>query len=140
MHASEAAQYGMVTYRHMPGQLRAIGEYGVIAHLTIMRDMNICHDPVVIAETRDADILHRTNIKGTTFANGVVISYFQSGRFVSIFFVLRNFAQRTKLKDAIVLADAGMAVYYTVPAPISTYSPMIEYAPTSTSAASLALG
>jgi hypothetical protein len=64
----------------------------VIADLAIVRYMHISHDPVVVAHACHTDILRSTNIESAGFAYGVVVADFQPGRFVRIFFVLRNFA------------------------------------------------
>ncbi len=47
MHAGQPAQDGPVAYPHMPAQLHAVGQDGVVADMAIMRNVHIGHDPVV---------------------------------------------------------------------------------------------
>ena len=44
---------------HVAGQLGAVGEDHVVADLAVVRDVDVRHDPVVVAHPRDAGILHR---------------------------------------------------------------------------------
>ena len=50
MNHGKAPQNDPVTHVHMPGQLSAVGKDGVVAHLAIMGQMHISHDPVVVAD------------------------------------------------------------------------------------------
>src|SRR3989338_3081499 len=110
MHSGKPAQYRIVADRHMAGQLRAIGENDVIAHLAIVRHVNISHDPVVVADARHADILHRAGIESAVFADGIVVADLEPRRLAGIFLVLRDLAQGTELEDAVLLSDTRMPV------------------------------
>ena len=82
MHDGKAAQYRVIAHLYVSGQLRVIGEDGVVAHLTIVRQMHICHDPIVIPHAGDTDILRGTQIKSAKLADYIVVTNFQSGRFI----------------------------------------------------------
>src|SRR5690606_29093325 len=57
-----AAQYRPVADMNMTGKLHAVGENGVRAHLAVMRNMHVGHDPVVVAHARHTDVLRRTRV------------------------------------------------------------------------------
>ncbi len=56
-----------------------------------------------------AAILHRAQVEGAELADGVAVADLQTGRLAGVFLVLRHFAQRTELEDAVIAADTGMA-------------------------------
>jgi hypothetical protein len=107
--AVKPPKYCVVTDVHVPGQLRVVGENGVITDLAVVRKMHISHDPVVVAQTRDAGILRRAAIERAEFANRVAITDLEPGRLTCVFLVLRRFAERHELEYAVVAPDAGMA-------------------------------
>ena len=39
---------------HVAGELRVVREHGVVADLAVVRDVDVGHDPVVVADARDA--------------------------------------------------------------------------------------
>ena len=78
---------------HMASQLRIIGKNRVVAHLAVMRQMHIGHDPVVVAHTGHADIAGRANIEGTKLADGVALANDQLARLARILLVLGNRTQ-----------------------------------------------
>ena len=90
VHAGEAAKDRVVADMHVTGQLHAVGEYRVVADLAIVRHMHIGHDPIVVTDTRNADILRRSTVDGAKLSNGIAIADFQRGGFALIFFVLRR--------------------------------------------------
>src|SRR5690606_14154134 len=50
MHGGQSAQYCPITDMDMPGKLHAVGNDGMVAELTIVRNVHISHDPVVAAQ------------------------------------------------------------------------------------------
>jgi hypothetical protein len=108
VYTGKATQNRVIVYANMAGQGGVIGENRVVADDTIMRDMHISHDPIIVADTGNPGILNRAGVKRAKFANDIVIANVQSGWFTGIFFVLRLFAERNKLKNPIAKADARM--------------------------------
>ena len=108
VHAGQSAQECPVADMHVAAQRRPVRHDGVAADLAIVRDMHVGHDPVVVADARDAGILHRAGIEGAEFAYRVVVADLQARRLAGVFLVLRDCAHRTELEDAICLADAGV--------------------------------
>ncbi len=90
----------------MARQLRVVGKHGAAADLAIMRNMHIGHDPVVVAEAGDPDILRGAGVEAAEFTNRVAVADLQAGRLAAILLVLRHFAQRTERVDAVVATDA----------------------------------
>ncbi|MNR10881.1 hypothetical protein D3C85_1271540 [compost metagenome] len=109
VHAGKAAQDHPVTDVHVAGQRRVVGEDGVVADLAVVRQMDIGHDPVVVADAGHAAILRGADVEGAEFADGVVVADFQPCRLARVLLVLRHRTQRTELENAVVLANAGMA-------------------------------
>ncbi len=89
----------------MAGDLGVVCEYCVVADDTIVRDMRVRHQPVVVADARDARILHRASIDRAVLANRIAFADLERRSLASVFFVLRVIADRCKLKYMIVAAD-----------------------------------
>ncbi len=77
----------------------------LIADDTVMRNMHVGHDPVVVAQNGLSPVLHGAATDRTELANRVAITDDQVGGFVGVFLVLRVVADRSELIDVIVLAD-----------------------------------
>jgi hypothetical protein len=95
----------------MTGERRIVSEGGVVTYDTIMGDMDIGHDPVIVTETGNPPSLHGASINGTVLTNGIAIPYLEAGlcAFTLIFLILRIIADRTKLIDLILPANSGRA-------------------------------
>ena len=109
VHQREAAHDDMVFDVDVAGEGDVVGNGGVVANDAVMREVDVGHDPVVVAEDGGADVLHGAPVEGGVFADGVVVADLQGGRFAAVFFVLRRSAQRGKGVDVVVFADAGRA-------------------------------
>ena len=91
MHAGKSTERCPITDLNMSCQLRAIGNRGVATHHAIMRDMHIRHQPVIVADTGHALILHGATIETAVFANRIPITDFKLRRLALIFFILIRF-------------------------------------------------
>ena len=89
----------------MTSQLRTVGKNRMASDLTIVSQMHIRHDPVVIPQTGDTFVLNGSQIECAEFPNGIAITDFQFCQFSSIFFILRYPPQRSKLENVIVLTN-----------------------------------
>ena len=99
---------------YVSGQCRVVGKYCLVTDCAIMRDMDIRHDPVVVAYASSARVLHRTPIDGAVFADRIAVSDGQLRGFAGVLLVLRVVADGCELKDAVVLADDARSLQYHV--------------------------
>ena len=108
MYNSKSAENGMVTDMHMPRNLCIVGENGMAANLTVMRHVNISHDPVAVTHSGNASVLGSAAVKGTKFTKGIVIADFQAGRLIFVFLVLWRLTDGTELKKGIARTNSGI--------------------------------
>ena len=90
MYHGKTAQNNPVVYMHMTRQLRTVGKNRVVTHLAIVRQMDIGHDPVVVAQLGDTCVARRANVERTKFADGVALANDQLTGLAGIFFILRH--------------------------------------------------
>src|SRR3989338_1658806 len=103
---------------HMATQSRPVRHDGVAADLAIMCHMHIGHDPVVVTDAGDANILSGAGVERAKFADRVVVAYLQARRLPGIFLVLRDGSQGTELENAVAFSDAGVSLdHYMRPDP-----------------------
>ncbi len=110
VHARHAAQDCPIAHFHVAGDLRVAGEHRVVADAAIVRDVHVGHDPVVIADGRDADILRGAGMDRGEFADGVAVADDEPGRLVAILHILRPPAHRREVADLVVAAQRGVAL------------------------------
>jgi hypothetical protein len=84
----------------MPGERCAIGKDSMITNQTVMGDMNIRHQPVIVANAGQASPIIGTTVDCDKLANSVPVTDLQTGSFSMIFFVLRYFTYRTELEKS----------------------------------------
>ena len=90
-----AAQDGPITHFAVAGQLRIAGQNGLVADLTIMRDVHITHNPVVGPNGGDALVLSGTDMKADKLANRIAVTNFQTRGFTTVFLVLGDTTKRS---------------------------------------------
>ena len=93
VHHRRATHDDVVFDVDVPGEDDVVGEGGVVANDAVMREVDIGHDPVAVAEDGFADVLHGAAVEGDEFADGVVVADFEGGVFAAVFFVLRDGAE-----------------------------------------------
>jgi hypothetical protein len=98
-----------IAYMHVPGNRCIVREDRIVTDLTVMGYMGVGHDPVVIANTRNALVLHGSTVDRARLANRIAIPDHQLRRLTSILLVLRVVTNRRELKNVIILADHGGA-------------------------------
>ena len=74
MHQCEAAQGGIVLDLYMARQCGIVGEHGMRAHTTVMGDMHIGHDPIVVANPGDSLILYSPAADTAILADDIAIA------------------------------------------------------------------
>jgi hypothetical protein len=107
MCARESSENYPVANSNVPSKRRIVGKDTVITNSTIVRDMHVSHNPVVITDRSQAFVLHGATTDRTEFANRIVITDFKPGWLVAILFVLRIITYRRELVYVVVLADFG---------------------------------
>src|SRR5436190_5491757 len=103
-----------VAHGDVPCELAGVGEDGVIADLAVVREMHVSHDPVVVADPRDADIERGAAIHRDVLADGVAVADLDRRVLAAILLVLRRRAERGKMEDLVVAADLDAAVEHDV--------------------------
>ena len=114
MYHSKATQNNPVAHMNMTSLLRAVGKDSVVAHHAVMCQMHVSHDPVVVTNLGHARVSRRADIEGAKLTNGVAVTNDQLTGLARIFLVLRNRPQRIELKNAVVIADCGVAFDHTM--------------------------
>jgi hypothetical protein len=124
VHAGQAAHRHPVAQVYMAGQRGVVGQRRAVADLAVVRDVHVGHDPVVVADARDAAVLRRAGVEGAELADRVAVADLQAGRLAGVLLVLRHRADRVELEDAVVAPDRrGPSITlwrYLVPSPIRT--------------------
>ncbi|MNI54337.1 hypothetical protein D3C73_1092290 [compost metagenome] len=114
VHQGETGQDRPVTHMHMPGQRGVVHQDAMVADHTVMADVGIGHDQVVVTQRGFSAVLDRATVNGHTLANHVVITDHQARWLPFVLQVRGVFADRGKLVDAIVLADPGRPLEHHV--------------------------
>src|SRR5690606_1807973 len=114
MDCGRSANYGPIADMYMSGQLYAIGDDSLVSYLAIMGNMDISHNPVIVADSGDADVLSGAGVNGDVFAHHVSVTDFQTCGFALVLFVLRHTANGTEAVEVVVFANSGVPVDYAV--------------------------
>ena len=110
VHRRQAAHGHPIADLHVTAQRRAIRHHDLIAQLTIVRDMRIRHQQIVVADARHALVVGGAAIHGDGFAKHIAVADLEARRLAVVFLVLRRIAQRGELEYLVVGADARRAV------------------------------
>lgn len=119
MDADKTAENGVIVDRDMARQRGIVGHDGVVADLTVVGDVDIGHDPIVVTQAGHATVLYRAGVESAVFADRVVVANFQAGRFAGVFLVLRFTTDGVKAEDAIAFSKAGMAFNHAMVADLA---------------------
>src|SRR5210317_1212870 len=111
VHARESTTDYPVPDMYVACQRSVIGHNRFVADHTIMRDVHVGHDPVVIPDNRVTCILRCATTESTELANRVAVANDQACRLPSVLLVLGVIADRGELVDMVVPADLRWAVY-----------------------------
>src|SRR5690606_18478708 len=72
--------------------------------------MHVGHDPVVVAQPRNAHVLRRAGIDGHVLANHVPISDFETGGLTPVLLILRHAADGAEPVEVVVGSDTGVTI------------------------------
>ncbi len=107
MNQRETAQYDMIFDPHVPAKRGAIGKDRVIPDLTVVGNMRIRHQQILVSYTSDASAARRSTIQCAVLANNILISDFQSCGFTRISNILRSITNGGELEYLVITADSG---------------------------------
>ena len=111
----EAAEDRPVADRDVAGELACVGEDGVVADLAVVREVHVGHDPVVVAQARHAGVLRRAAVDRDVLADGVAVADLHPRVGSPLYFLsCGGRADRREVEDAVVAADARVAVEHDV--------------------------
>ncbi len=110
VHPCKTAQERIIFDADMSRQARTVGEYGVIAHVAIVRDMHVCHEEVVAANPRHAMTFFGSTIQRAILPDDIAIADLQTRRFASITEMLWRFADGAELVDLVPAPNGRRAV------------------------------
>ena len=105
VHQGEAAEDSPVTNLDMTGQGAIIDQHRIIADHTIVTDMNIGHQQIVITDGGLGPVLDRTPVDGDIFANSIVIADDEASGLITIFQIWRRLADTGELVDVVARAN-----------------------------------
>src|SRR5690606_9692520 len=110
MYQGTATQHDIITDMDVSTQGGIVSHDQMISQDAVMGDMHIRHQQVVATDPGFALILHRTPMDGATFANNVVVTNNQAGRFPLILLVLTLFSDTGELEYLVVFTNLGRAL------------------------------
>ena len=105
VHTGESGTNHLVGQVHVPGQRGVVRQDRLVADNTVVRDMDIRHEQVVIADNGVSGILDRAATDSTEFTKRIALANRQARRLIRVFQILRIVTDRRELVDVIVLAD-----------------------------------
>ena len=101
MHQRKPAEYREITDTHMARQTRPICKNCAIPKNTVVRNMHIGHQKIVVTDLRNPGTRRRTTIKSRVLAYDIPVPNGQASIFIPIPSVLRSFPNRGKLINPI---------------------------------------
>src|ERR1700722_7355053 len=110
MDRREAAQDDPVADLNMTRERGAVGKHGFATDLTVVGNVRVRHEQVVVADAGDALVVGRAAIHGAVLAKHVAVAYLESGRLALVFLVLRGIAEGGELENVVVGGDRGRGV------------------------------
>src|SRR5205814_9867590 len=109
VHSRKRADVGLVPYRHVPAQRRAVAQHGAVAHLYIVGDVDIRHQQIVVADAGQHASAFGAAMDGHELADSVAAADARCGSFALVLQVLRRHADRAVGVKNIIFADCGGA-------------------------------
>lgn len=111
VHPGKSSEDDMLIHTHMTGKRCIVCKRVVITDQAIVGDVDIGHDPVVIAEPGDAATTHCAAVDGAEFTYRIVITDFKHRLgFTVEFLVLRVSTDGAVMMDMVAASDPGRTV------------------------------
>ena len=107
VHDGERAEGGAVFHLHVAGERRSVGHDVVAAHLAVMGDVHVGHDPVPVAYAGHHPAALRPAVERAVLADDVAVPDLQARRLAAVLLVLRCAAQGGERMDPVAFADPG---------------------------------
>ncbi len=99
---------------HMPTQGGVVRQGRVVVDLTVVGNMAVGHDPVLVSDARDtAGGLH-AQVDGAELADGIAGTNDQFRGLTRVLLVLRHGANRVELEYGVVAPDRGAALNHAM--------------------------
>src|SRR5690554_1453276 len=95
----------------MASKRGVINQNTVIAEHTVVANVHVCHQQIVVTDSGVTAILNGTAMNRDTLANNIVVTDHQTRWLTFVLEVRGIFLDGRKLKDLIVLTDNGWAFY-----------------------------
>src|SRR5262249_31915812 len=103
-----SADVSVVLDGHVPGQGRAVAEDGAVSHLRVVRDVDVSHQQVVVADARYHAPAFGAAVDGDELADLVPLADPGLRRLTLVFQVLRRHAHRAvRIKDVVFTDPRG---------------------------------
>ncbi len=110
MHRTHCAHHSPILDRHMSAEGGGIGQDHAIPNYTIVGNVRVGHNQVVIPHAGDAAAFYRAAIDGDKFADLVVVPDFQLSGLAGVGDVLRRQSDGRKWKEAVIRANFRRAL------------------------------
>src|SRR5215469_15247605 len=114
MHRRKGSYSGVVLYSHVACESSGVGHDYVVANETIMRDMHVCHQQAVAADSRYSTAARSSAVDRHALADHIVVANLDPCHFAFELQVLRFQPDRRKGKYAIVPAHLQWAAQHDV--------------------------
>jgi hypothetical protein len=105
MNGAQGSDGCPVFYRDMSAQRGPVCHDDVAADLTIMGDVGVGHDEVVVADASARSTLDGAAVDGDKLANHVVIANFESRRLAGVGNILRRQSDGGEREEVVVVAN-----------------------------------
>ena len=108
MHRAETGDNSVVPHRDVPRNGSVVGKDGVIAYLTLVGNVGVAKEEVVVPDSRRS-VGGGATVDGDVFPEGVVVSDDELSLLALVFEVLSPSSERRERKGLTALADDGVA-------------------------------
>ena len=109
VHAAEGPHGGVVLDDHVPGQRGGVAEDEVVAQDTVVGDVHVGHQQVVVPDLSERPAARGAAVDGDELADAVVVADDDLAVLATELQVLRDEPQAGEGKDAVAAADADGA-------------------------------
>ena len=110
VYSQHAAGHHMVLNRHVAGQSGVVGHDNVVAKFAVMRDMDICHEEIIVTHGGHSIAAHRAQMHGDVLPDPVVAAHNKGCLFPIVLQVLWDHPYAGIGEQFVVLPKRGVAV------------------------------
>src|SRR5690554_5894278 len=110
MDSGQASNNGMVFNNNMSGQIGSIGHNNMTPQLTVLTNMTVGHNQIIISNPGFTPTLFTTPVDGNILPDNIIISDEKAALLIFISHSLRHHAHCCSMKDLIIPAYFSPAV------------------------------